>query len=229
MGRLPALALCLPALFGAVSSLGCDTGKSDLPPPPPITGRSNAVAAKDGGAAPLPSPSGHAQAAPRPPRQLCAGQTPRPGPKGTPKTATAPGESAPPLPIPFGVGKWTWVNLWAGWCIPCKEEIPRLLGFQSKLAAAGVLIDLVFVSIDDDERELLRFLSDQPKPGGLRASYWLPDGELRKSWLSAFGVGGELPVQALFAPSGQVACVVHGGIEDRDYPAFASLMGAQRP
>src|SRR5262249_28085856 len=143
----------------------------------------------------------------------------------------APGESAPPALLPFGVGKWTWVNLWAAWCAPCKEEMPRLLGFQSKLAAAGVLIDLLFVSLDDDERELLRFLTDQPKPSGVRASYWLPDAELRSRWLSAFGVSDKpvaLPVQAFFAPSGQLSCVVQGGIEDRDYPSIAALMGARK-
>ena len=29
------------------------------------------------------------------------------------------------------------------------------------------------------------------------------------------------PVQALVAPSGQVACVIQGAVEDRDYPALA--------
>jgi thiol-disulfide isomerase/thioredoxin len=230
MGRLSALALGLPVLLGASLSLGCDSGKGELPPPP-ITGRSNAVAAKDGGAAPASSPGAHAAPppAPGPPRQLCAGQAPRPAPKGTLKTAAAPGDSPPAGQIPFGVGKWTWVNLWAAWCAPCKEEMPRLVGFQSKLSAAGVLLDLVFVSLDDDERQLERFLSAQPKPGGVRASYWLPDGDLRTSWLGALGVRdkAELPVQALVAPSGQVACVIQGAIEDRDYPALAALMGAR--
>src|SRR5262245_15303553 len=231
MGRLPALALSSAFFCGAVL-LGCDAKKSDLPPPP-MSGRSNVVAAKDGGGAPPPSPSAHAPepSAKGPPRQLCAGQSPRSAPRGTPKTAAAPGESAPPSAVPFGVGKWTWVNLWAAWCAPCKEEMPRLLGFQQKLSASGVLIDLVFVSLDDDERELQRFLTDQPKASGVRASYWLPDGDLRAGWLTALGVPSKpvaLPVQALVAPSGQVACVVQGGIEDRDYPEVAALMGARK-
>lgn len=230
MGRLSALGRCFSVLLGAALSLGCDSGKGELPPPP-INGRSNAVAAKDGGVVPVVSAHVAATAAPGPPRQLCAGQAPRPAPKGTLKTAAAQGESPPPALIPFGVGKWTWVNIWAAWCAPCKEEMPRILRFQSKLAEAGVLLDLVFVSLDDDDRQLERFLSAQPKPGGVRASYWLPEGDLRTSWLGALGVRdkAELPVQALVAPSGQLTCVIQGAIEDRDYPALAAWLGARRP
>ena len=58
---------------------------------------------------------------------------------------------------------------------------------------------------------------------------WLPE-ELRPGWLPALGVkeSPELPVQALVAPSGQVACVIQGAVEERDYPAIAAFVGARR-
>ena len=164
------------------------------------------------------------------PRQLCAGQSPKPAPKGNPRAVAAPGNDAPPVPVPFGVGKWVWVNFWAAWCGPCKEEMPRLVSWKDKLAAAGVRIDFAFVSMDDDDRQLQRFIEAQPK-GGVRASYWLPEGEGRSGWLAALNVKDppQLPLQALVAPSGQVACVIEGAVEDRDYPALAAFLGVKKP
>jgi thiol-disulfide isomerase/thioredoxin len=207
---------------------GCDDDKGALPPPPPMTGRSNAVAAKDPASA---APTATAPAATRstgPARQVCAGQSPRAAPKGTLKAAAATGTDAPPPGLPIGVGKWLWVNLWAAWCAPCKEEIPRLVAWHEKLRAAGVMMDLAFVSLDDDERETRRFLEAQPA-GGVRATYLLPEAD-RGAWLGAIGLKGstQLPVQALVAPSGQVACVIQGAVEDGDYPAIAAFVGAKR-
>jgi thiol-disulfide isomerase/thioredoxin len=224
------------SLVGAVlwSSLlplalaACDAPKNDLPAPP-TTGRSNAVSAGDAGAAPKPAATATAAAtAPGAPRQLCTTREQRPPPKGPIRTAAAPGVAAPEATIPFGAGKWIWINLWAAWCGPCKEEMPRLLAWRDKLRQSGVLLDLAFVSIDDDERQLGRFLETQPATG-VKASYWLPEGATRTSWLAALGVkeSPELPVQALVSPSGQVACVVQGAVEDRDYPALASFLGAR--
>lgn len=214
---------------------GCDADKPDLPPPPtPGQGRSNAVVAPNaaaggpaGNVTPAASPARTAEAAPR---RLCAGQSPRPAPPSGGLTAVA-AKGAEPLPanIGFGVGKWVWVNFWAAWCKPCLEEMPRLLGWQQKLRAAGVLIDLAFVSIDDDERQLSRFLEAQPGTG-VRASYWLPDGPPRAGWLRALGLKEttELPVHAIAAPSGQVTCVIQGAVEDSDYPTIAALFGAKQ-
>ena len=248
MGGLSALTRAARATVGPVTSLtgtlvafvlapaaltACDDNKAAVPPPPPMTGRANTVAAKETGVASTTPAATRPAALPdagsaAPARQLCTGKEPRPAPKGTLKTAAAEGATAPPPSLALGVGKWTWINLWAAWCGPCKEEIPRLVAWQEKLRAAGVMLDLAFVSLDDDERQMRRFLDAQPA-NGVRATYWLPEGE-RPGWLGALGLKGttQLPVQALVAPSGQVACVIEGAVEDRDYPALASFVGAKK-
>ncbi|WP_437765274.1 TlpA disulfide reductase family protein [Sorangium sp. So ce281] len=230
----------LRSAFGALAVVaglagGCDGDrKADLPPPPtPGQGRSNAVTAPGGAstASARAPASAAAEAAPAAPRLLCAGQSPRPAPSAGGLTAVAAsGAEKLPANIGFGVGKWVWVNFWAAWCKPCLEEMPRLLGWQQKLRAAGVLVDLAFVSIDDDERQLSRFLEAQPGTG-VRASYWLPDGPQRAGWLRALGVKEttELPIHAIAAPSGQVTCVIQGAVEDSDYPTIAALLGGKKP
>jgi thiol-disulfide isomerase/thioredoxin len=235
VGRLSAVAIAALA-FGVVA---CDEPQGNVPPPPPTSGRSNAVAAKSsdsqsasGGHAasttkPAVTAAATATAAPTAPRQLCAGQSPRPAPKPSAKTAAAPG-ATPPSNLLFGAGKWVWVNLWAAWCVPCKQEMPLLLAWQKKLSASGVLLDLAFVSVDDDDRQLQRFLEGQP-PDGVRATHRLPEGPPRTTFLSALGLKEppDLPAHALVAPSGQISCVIQGAVEERDYPALAALLGAR--
>lgn len=192
----------------------------------PTVNRNEAVAASSSKPTVTTAATSAKPQAPAAPRKLCQDAPARPAPKGAVKTVSAPGAAELPASISFGVGKWVWVNLWAAWCGPCKEEMPRLVNFQSRLRAAGAMVDLAFVSLDDDERQLSRFLEGQPQTG-VRAAYWLPEG-MRAPWLAALGVKEtpELPVHALFNPSGQLACLIQGAVEETDYPAIASLVGA---
>jgi thiol-disulfide isomerase/thioredoxin len=211
-------------------AVGCDQQKPDLPQPPtPEQGRSNAVTASSQSAA-VAAPTATATATAHVPRQLCNGQSARPVPTvGGLSPVSAAGVESLPANIGFGVGKWVWMNFWAAWCKPCLEEMPRLLGWQQKLRAAGVLIDLAFVSLDDDQRQLSRFLEAQAG-NGVRASYWLADGPARAGWMRALGAKEtpELPLHAIAGPNGQVACVIQGAVEESDYPAIAALLGAKR-
>jgi len=130
-----------------------------------------------------------------------------------------------PEALAVGSGKWTWVNFWAAWCAPCKEEIPRLLGFEQKLAASGAAFRLSFISLDDDERQLHDFLEGQPSTG-LHASYWLKEGSEREDWLKSAGQSPDapLPFHLLIDPKGKIRCAIQGAVEDGDYVEISSIV-----
>jgi len=161
------------------------------------------------------------------PRVLCAGQMSGPGraaPKKPVSQNVATDEQPLPENLPLG-GGYTWVNFWAAWCAPCKEEIPRLLRFQGELSKSSPGFKLSFVSLDDDERQLSAFLKSQPQ-GGLRRSYWLKEGREREEWLKGAGIDTdpELPFHLLFDAKGKLRCLVKGALEDSDLSSLKSLL-----
>jgi thiol-disulfide isomerase/thioredoxin len=224
MKRLGPVAVITSLLVGA-ALCGCDG--QDKPPPKK---RTDAVAAAPSATAAKAATSASAKpsasvATHKPPRDPCAGQEERDAPEGL-ALARAVGGAKKPGKLAYGKGRWVWVNVWAAWCEPCKKEMPMLLEWQKKLSGAGVDIDLVFASIDDDERELDRFLNSQPE-GGVRATYWLHGEEAQESWFESVGFDDTptLPIHAFVNPSGKTACVVKGAVEEGDYAALAKLFG----
>ncbi len=199
----------------------CDESGSGEPPA--VRERSQAVAGS--GTATGTGTAPHAPHGPSgvPARKLCVERPLGRAPEGRIEVASAVGAPALPTPIAFGVGKWVWLNLWAAWCGPCKEEMPRLRAWQRALERQGVRLTLAFVSVDDDEREMHRFLSSQPE-GGVRSTYWLPE-DKREKWLAPLGLGAtpRLPAHALVSPKGEVACVIDGALEDADFAQFKAL------
>ena len=164
--------------------------------------------------------AGSTSGAPKAPRRLCL--PPAADGKSLPAAKLDHVEAAGATPVAdrlaVGGGKWTWVNLWAAWCAPCREEIPRLQAFAKRFSFAGIPIQLAFVSLDDDERQARKFLGDQPA-AGLRASHWLPEGAARTGFLESAKLKADaaLPLQVLVDPSGAIRCVLDGAVEETDY------------
>jgi thiol-disulfide isomerase/thioredoxin len=163
---------------------------------------------------------------PRPP--LCDGQLEERAapfkPRTTPtRVAREAGPELPKDPLQRSSGHWTWINFWAAWCVPCKEELPILFRWREALAER---VDFRFVSLDDDERQLREFLAREPATG-LTSTYWLPDGAVRQGWLEALGLSSEpeLPLQLLIDPKGMLRCRVEGAIEPSDLAALERLTG----
>ncbi len=142
--------------------------------------------------------------------------------------ASAPGVGQPPNELVTGKQQWTWLNFWAAWCVPCKIEMPLLQKWERDLRKAKNPFRLTFMSLDDDERQLKAFLSSQPA-GGVRASYWLREGEQRVKFLEGLGVDTdpELPFHVLIDPKGDIRCVIQGAVEDDDFAQVAALISGE--
>jgi thiol-disulfide isomerase/thioredoxin len=230
MGGLPAVsarsrsfstALALVAL----ASLGCESKKEA-----PSKSRVQAVLAEPGSASaarvtPQPEPAPAQPAKPRP--VLCEGQldeAPAPfKPKVVPVRVARDGrDELDRDPLERAGGRWTWVNFWAAWCVPCKEELPLLFRWQKSLQSQ---VRFRFVSFDDDERQLREFLAREPEQG-LTASYWLPDGATRQAWLEALKLTAEpeLPLQLLLDPKGMLRCRVQGAVEPEDLAVLERIV-----
>jgi|SRR6188768_38337 len=230
MGRLSTLSF---TLFLALPSLSACNTVSEKDAPMATNERSQAITQK--GPVTLSTPATIAVKATeaatpaKKPRTLCAGKLAEAGhalPKKHVSRAAAKGAQDLPEALAIGGGKWTWLNFWAAWCAPCKEEIPRLLGFEQKLQASGAF-RLTFMSLDDDERQLRDFLDSQPSTG-LHASYWLKEGNEREDWLKSAGQNPDapLPFHLLIDPKGKLRCVIQGAVEDGDYAEISGIVSA---
>lgn len=218
-------AVCLAV---ALSSAACEEKATPTSAP---QSRSQAVQATGPVAPPAPVPVPSAPPPPEAHKVLCAQQLGKPA-KEVPKAAVSrAGQDAKSLPekLPVGPGHWTWINLWAAWCVPCREEMPRLQSWEQKTAGERVTLKVAFMSVDDDGRQLETFLAAQP-PTGVQKAYWLRDGQERTAWLKEAGMDGvpELPAHLLVDPTGKVRCKQQGAIEEADYVEVLRILRGER-
>jgi len=105
--------------------------------------------------------------------------------------------------------------------------MPRLHKFAARLGQAGKALDLSFISLDDDERQLEQFLASQAEDG-VRATYWLREGHERDEWLVGAGLARDpqLPVQMLIDPHGKIRCTVNGAVGDQDFAEIVSIVSS---
>ena len=133
----------------------------------------------------------------------------------------------PPLagpPLTGAQGHWRWLNVWATWCKPCVEEMPRLARWREKLVAAGRPVDLAFVSVDESNADVAAFRKLHPEmPDSAR----LADSNKQGPWFTTLGLdaASPIPIHVFASPSGHIRCVRAGSVSDRDYAAIESLLG----
>lgn len=151
-----------------------------------------------------------------------AAREPPPEPRGPLCDRSFDAKSAPMFEGPLGrtlragppaasVPGWTWLNLWAAWCGPCKEEMPLLDAFSKRTG-----MRLVLASVDDDERQVRRFLAGEGQK--LQGAVVWMDEATRGVLYAALRVENppRLPVQALIDPSGRLRCLREGAIDPAD-------------
>lgn len=119
---------------------------------------------------------------------------------------------------------WRWVNVWATWCRPCVEEMPRLQGFERQLAEDGAAVQIAFLSADAEAEAVAEFHRAHPDhPSGPRVA----DTEALRAWLGGFGLdeGAPLPIHLFVDPAGKVRCARTAAIGDDDYESVRALVG----
>jgi thiol-disulfide isomerase/thioredoxin len=120
-------------------------------------------------------------------------------------------------------GKRRWVNVWATWCKPCIEELPRLVEWEKNLADAGVPVELVLLSVDGDPETVKSFTGDHVEVEG---SLEIADVDALKPWLGSIGLSADsvLPIHLFVDQSDKIRCVRMAGVSEHDYEAVKQII-----
>jgi cytochrome c biogenesis protein CcmG, thiol:disulfide interchange protein DsbE len=105
-------------------------------------------------------------------------------------------------------GRWVLVNLWASWCIPCRQEAPVLDEFARRYRGRGVSV--LGINVQDNSDDALTFLRDYD----VRYPQLRSVGDERSA---AFGSTG-VPENFLVDPRGRLALIWRGPV-DREFLA----------
>jgi thiol-disulfide isomerase/thioredoxin len=136
----------------------------------------------------------------------------------------APVLTLPPLlqPAPASTGRSRWINVWATWCKPCIEELPRLAKWQAELGSKADF-ELVFLSADADPAAVKAFAEAHPEVAG---SLELQAAEALQPWATAIGVPGQavLPIHVFVDGKDRVRCVRTAGVGEDDRAAIEQLL-----
>lgn len=96
------------------------------------------------------------------------------------------------------------VNVWASWCVPCRQEFPVL---QKLSARYGKQVAFLGVNSEDSDDAAATFLGEEPVP---YPSYTDPD----KDILTSLGGFGGLPDTAFYDDSGELVNLKQGPYTD---------------
>jgi thiol-disulfide isomerase/thioredoxin len=123
-------------------------------------------------------------------------------------------------------GTWRWINVWATWCKPCLEELPRLHKWQGDLEREGRKVKLVLLSIDESDDELSEF---RFKHKDFIESQRVADPKEHAAFFKSLGLdeGAPVPIHVFVDPQNNVRCVRAGGVRDKDYAAISEVLASK--
>lgn len=101
-------------------------------------------------------------------------------------------------------GRWVLINLWASWCIPCRQEAPALDEFARRYRKRGVTV--LGINVQDNSDDALAFLRDND----VRYPQLRSIGDERSA---AFGSTG-VPENFLVDPAGRLALIWRGPVDE---------------
>jgi cytochrome c biogenesis protein CcmG, thiol:disulfide interchange protein DsbE len=101
-------------------------------------------------------------------------------------------------------GGWVLVNLWASWCVPCREESPALQRFYERHRREGVTV--LGINVQDNSDDARAFVREY----GLTYPQLRSVGDERSE---AFGSTG-VPENFLVDPRGDLALIRRGPVDD---------------
>ncbi|MCU1322499.1 MAG: alkyl hydroperoxide reductase/Thiol specific antioxidant/Mal allergen [Acidobacteriaceae bacterium] len=117
------------------------------------------------------------------------------------------------------------VNLWATWCGPCREEMPRLQKLADAYAARGV----IFVALSLDDKEAQGKIEGTVKKRHFRIPVWTGGSEVT---LQELGLGVLVPATLILDESGTAVGKIEGEAREKDITSrvdwvLAGKMGKQ--
>ncbi len=120
-------------------------------------------------------------------------------------------------------GKVLLLNIWATWCIPCREEFPDLVKIASEFAIHEV--EVIGISIDypeETESKIIPFLKKQKANFKNYVSAFKNDEQLidfiNKDW------NGALPASIIYGKDGSMIKFMEG---KKTYKDFAEIIKSQ--
>ena len=151
--------------------------------------------------------------------------------------AAAPDTAGPPV-VPATAGqiraraarpgaRATLVNVWATWCVPCRQEFPALLKVAGEEKSHGLRLMLVSADFDDQLPAVRKFLADH----AITDTTWLKtEGDMDFiNGLSADWTGA-LPATFVYDSAGRLVTFWEGmADEPRFRGAIAQALGSHAP
>lgn len=107
--------------------------------------------------------------------------------------------------------KVTLVHFWATWCLPCRDEMPKLQRLAGELAARPDFA-LLMVAVADDRKKVAAFLAEAKAGSAPPATYFDEGWSVSKSWGS-----NQLPETHLLVDGKWIHSFI--GAQDWDDPA----------